>query len=103
VRIGEHALGILRRGGLTGDAAVAAFSGIIALNYGWASFTTARDLDAGGPSQDVGAMLEALPRAAFPLTVDAAAAFGGYGDDAHYDLVLAALVEGLRARIVPDP
>jgi AcrR family transcriptional regulator len=103
VRIGEHALGILRRGGLTGDAAVAAFSGIIALNYGWASFTTARDLDPGGPGQDVGAMLEALPRAAFPLTVDAAAAFGGYGDDAHYDLVLAALVEGLRARIVPDP
>ena len=36
---------ILDRGGLSDDRAVAAFSGLIALNYGWASFTAARDLD----------------------------------------------------------
>ena len=34
---------------------MAAFSGIIALNYGWSSYTTARDLDREGPSHDVGA------------------------------------------------
>ena len=34
VRIGELALGILRRGGLSDAQAVAAFSGIIALSYG---------------------------------------------------------------------
>ncbi|MDP1847098.1 MAG: TetR/AcrR family transcriptional regulator, partial [Solirubrobacteraceae bacterium] len=42
VRIGEFALALLRRGGLSTADAVAAFSGIIALNYGWSSFTAAR-------------------------------------------------------------
>ena len=41
-RVGEDCFAILRRGGITGEAAVAAFSGIIALNYGWSAFTTAR-------------------------------------------------------------
>ena len=66
-RIGGHALAILERGGHTGDAAIAAFSGLIALNYGWSSFTVAGDLD----SRD------------------------GYGSDEHYELVLDALVHGL--------
>ncbi len=66
-RIGGHALAILERGGHTGDAAIAAFSGLIALNYGWSSFTVASDLDARE----------------------------GYGSDGHYELVLGALVDGL--------
>jgi AcrR family transcriptional regulator len=97
VRIGEHALGILRRGGVADGAAVAAFSGIIALNYGWSSFTTARDLDPAGPSQDVGAILAQLPPAAFPLTVAVAGEMGAYGSDEHYELVLGHQLEGLRA------
>jgi AcrR family transcriptional regulator len=97
VRIGELALGILRRGGLSDARAVAAFSGVIALNYGWSSFTTARDLDPQSPGRDVAAMLGALPRAAFPLTVDVAAEMGAYGSDDHYDFVLDQLVRGLRA------
>jgi AcrR family transcriptional regulator len=97
VRIGEHALGILRRGGLSAGRAVAAFSGIIALNYGWSSFTTARELDPQGPSHDVVAMLAQLPPSQFPLTVDVAGEMGGYGSDDHYDLVLDHLLRGLRA------
>jgi AcrR family transcriptional regulator len=97
VRIGELALAILRRGGLSDDRAVAAFSGIVALNYGWSSFTTARDLDPGGPSHDVGAMLAQLPRAQFPLTVEVAEVMGAYGSDEHYELVLDQLVSGLGA------
>jgi AcrR family transcriptional regulator len=96
VRIGEHALGILRRAGFSDARAVAAFSGIIALNYGWSSFTTARDLDPQGPSRDVGAMLAALPPAAFPLTVQVAGEMGAYGSDDHYDFVLDQLLGGLR-------
>jgi AcrR family transcriptional regulator len=96
VRIGEHALGILRRGGLSNAHAVAAFSGIIALNYGWSSFTTARDLEPEGPAQDVGAMLALLPREHFPLTVAVAREMGAYGSDEHYDFVLDGLVSGLR-------
>jgi AcrR family transcriptional regulator len=97
VRIGEHALGILRRGGLSNDRAVAAFSGIIAINYGWSSFTTARDLDPEGPSHDVAAMLTQLPRAVFPLTVDVAEEMGAYGSDEHYDFVLDQILTGVRA------
>ena len=97
VRIGEHALGILERGGFTGGRAVAAFSGIIALNYGWSSFTTARDLDPGGPSGDVAAMLAALPASEFPRTAAVAGEMGAYGSDEHYELVLDRLVRGLAA------
>jgi AcrR family transcriptional regulator len=75
VRIGEHALGILGRGGLSYDDAVAAFSGVLALNYGWSSFTAARDLDA------TGAVAEQM---------------GAYGSDAHYEFVLDHLLGGLR-------
>jgi len=99
VRIGEHALGILRRGGLSDAQAVAAFSGIIGLNYGWSSFTTARDLEPEAPGRDVGAMLAQLPPTEFPLTVDVAAEMGAYGSDDHYDFVLDQLLAGLRATV----
>jgi AcrR family transcriptional regulator len=97
VGIGELALGILRRGGLSNARAVAAFSGIIALNYGWSSFTTARDLDAASPGHDIGAMLAGLPRTDYPLTVEVAGEMGAYGSDDHYDFVLDQLLSGLRA------
>jgi AcrR family transcriptional regulator len=103
VRIGEFALGILRRGGLSNARAVAAFSGIIALNYGWSSFTTARDLDPEGPSGDVGAMLAQLPPTEYPLTVDVAGEMGAYGSDDHYEFVLDLLVSGLRGVAKPTP
>jgi AcrR family transcriptional regulator len=97
VRIGEHALRILARAGITGEHAVATFSGVIALNYGWSSFTAARELDPGGPSHDVTAALALLPPERFPLTVSVAAAMGAYGGDEHYDFVLDRFLNGLRA------
>ena len=66
VRIGEVAFAILRRGELRDAEAIAAFSGLLALNYGWASFTAARNLDPA------------------------------YGSDEHYDFALEAFVTGLR-------
>ena len=75
VAIGDHAFGILARGGFTEDDAVAAFSGILALNYGWSSFTAARDLDATGIT---------------------GAQMGEYGSDRHYELVLGHFLSGLR-------
>lgn len=103
VRIGELCLRILRRGGFSNARAVAAFSGIIALNYGWSSFTTARDLDPDGPRHDVGATLAALPRSEYPLTVDVADELGAYGSDHHYELVLDQLLTGLRATADDEP
>jgi AcrR family transcriptional regulator len=103
VRIGELALRILRRAGVSNERAVAVFSGIIALNYGWSSFTTARDLDPASRGHDVGAALAALPRAEFPLTVDVANEMGAYGSDHHYDIVLDQLLRGLRATAGAEP
>jgi AcrR family transcriptional regulator len=97
VRIGELGLQILQRAGFSAGRAVAAFSGLIAFNYGWSSFTAARELDPSGPSHDVEAMLTALPAAAFPLTVATAAEFGAYGSDEHYEFVLDQYLRGLRA------
>jgi AcrR family transcriptional regulator len=97
VRIGELALRILRRGGFTNAQAVAAFSGIIALNYGWASFTTARDHDPHSRGAEVAAMLAMLPVSEYPLTVEVAAEMGAYGSDDHYTFVLEQMLTGLRA------
>jgi AcrR family transcriptional regulator len=88
VRIGELAMQILTRGGLSNREAVAAFSGLIAINYGWASFTVQRDLD-------IESMLKALPAERFPLTVQTAAAWGDYGSDADYEFVLGTFLGGL--------
>jgi AcrR family transcriptional regulator len=97
VRIGELALRILRRGGLSDARAVAAFSGMIALNYGWSSFTSARDLDPEGPGSDVSAQLAALPPTEYPLTVEVAREMGAYGSDRHYEFVLDRFLNGLSA------
>ena len=102
VRIGELGLGILRRAGFADAAAVAAFSGIIALNYGWSSFTTARDLDPPVPSHDVSAKLAALPPSVYPLTVAVADEMGAYGSDRHYEFVLDLLLSGLEATAEAD-
>ncbi|HEX8101156.1 MAG TPA: TetR/AcrR family transcriptional regulator [Solirubrobacteraceae bacterium] len=99
VRIGEAALAILAQGGLAGAEAVAAFSGIVALNYGWSSFTAHR----GGTGEDVGATLAALPRSEFPLTAGVAGEMGAYGSDRHYELVLDQLLRGLEAGSQPRP
>jgi AcrR family transcriptional regulator len=74
VAIGEHAFGILARGGLGEDDAIAAFSGVLALNYGWSSFTAARELDTSG------------------ITAEQ---MGAYGSDEHYAFVLDCLLSGL--------
>ena len=101
VRIGEVALEVLRRGGLTGADAVAIFSGVVALNYGWASFTAARALDPAGRGTLVSRALADLPAEQFPLTTEVAAALGSYGSPEHYDLVLDRLLLGLRTTNPP--
>ena len=98
VRIGESALAILQRGGVTGDRAVAIFSGIIALNYGWSAFTTAQ-LTArpatGDDKPPLREVLAALPADEFPLTVAVADSMGGFGTDPHYRIALDRLLAGV--------
>jgi AcrR family transcriptional regulator len=99
MRIGESALGILKRGRVTGDRAVATFSAIIALNYGWSAFTSARDhvdsSDAHDEPPPLGDVLAALSVDEFPLTVAVADSMGGFGTDAHYQIALDQLLAGI--------
>jgi AcrR family transcriptional regulator len=93
--IGEWALRILERGGITGDAAVAAFSGIVALNYGWSSFVVARAAGAGESLADN--LADPGVAQAFPLTASVAVPMGRYGSVDHYELVLGQLLRGVAA------
>ena len=97
--IGEAALRILNRGGITGGAAVATFCGILAVNYGWSAFTFARDALPSDidPTEALGAALGALPADRFPLTLSVASEMANYGSDAHYNLVLTQLMAGIEA------
>lgn len=89
--IGERALEILARAGVAGDEAVAIFSGILALNYGWASFRISREDPAASSSlRRLSAGTDAPP-----LTATADEAMQRYGDPAHYDTVIARLVSDL--------
>ena len=94
-RIGEDALGILARGGITGADAVAVFSGLIAMNYGWSGFSFARNEDPA----PMAAALAMLPVEVFPHTVSVADAMAGYGSDEHYDVVLRCLVAGVAVSV----
>jgi AcrR family transcriptional regulator len=96
--IGEHALAILRRAGLDGDDAVALFSGIIALNYGWSSFAVARAASGRAGSAPVGALPPVPPE--YPETGAAAEPMNRYGSDAHYEVALDALLTGIAASSV---
>lgn len=96
VPIGEQALRILARAGHHGDQAVAAFSGIIAFNYGWASFEISR-LEPQGEVA-VQRVAEGVPEE-FPFTAAVTPAMIRYGSPEHYAWMASALVQGIgRAR-----
>jgi AcrR family transcriptional regulator len=102
--IGETALEILERGGLTGMEAVASFSGILALNYGWFAFNTARDATgpSGEPEAALASALAMLPVDRFPRTVAVGPELSNYGSEAHYALALRQLTTGVGA-LAPKP
>lgn len=102
IRTGELALEVLARGGVTGDRAVIAFSGLLAFNYGWSAFTAARTelpANAKDTASNMGALLESLPHNMFPQTVGVAAALSNYGSAAHYEGALDQLIAGIAAGI----
>lgn len=94
--IGESVLRILRRGGIAGDEAVATFSGIIALNYGWSSFVAGRRGGLNAESKHASTP-RALDAARFPLTQEVSAGLGRYGSDEHYSTALGLLLGGICA------
>jgi AcrR family transcriptional regulator len=91
-RIGELGFAILRRAKLSDAEAVASFSGVLALNYGWAGFAVPRT---PGAAAGMTAALASLPRERYPHTVDLATEMGDYAGDRHYEIVLDQLLEGV--------
>lgn len=99
-RIGEQALQILHRGGIDGEAAVATFTGVLSLNYGWSAFATARESPLRRVAERTVSMrdaLIALPPDQYPNTVAVADQMADFGGDDHYDRVLDQLLVGIRA------
>jgi AcrR family transcriptional regulator len=94
IPIGEQCLAVLARAGYDGREAVALFSGILALNYGWMSFALAR-LDPEA-AQSL-ARIDAGPGALFPRTAAVGAEMAAFGSDSHYEIVLARLCAGIAA------
>jgi AcrR family transcriptional regulator len=95
VRIGECALRILKRGGLEGADAVAAFTALLGLNYGWAAFASASDPSRSDAAREIGGALAALDPDEFPLTLAVAGHMASYADDDNYDRALATLLRGI--------
>jgi AcrR family transcriptional regulator len=104
-RFGEVLLRVLRRAGLTDEAAVGAFFTVLALNYGYASFEARRQQP--GPSGDVTAerirqaqvTLALLPEQEFPLTVALAAPLARFATTgAYYEFALDVLLAGMAER-----
>lgn len=101
IRIGELALGILRRAGFSDEHAFASFSGLLALNYGWSSFASARASDPAY-AEEVRESVAALPAAEFPHTVAAASEIGAYGSNRHYELALDQMLNGIGSGPAPE-
>jgi AcrR family transcriptional regulator len=104
-RIGELALGILRRGGIADTDAVATFCAILALNYGWSAFSSARAAAAlvdRDPGVVIRAAISALPEDGFPLTRAVADQMSDYGSDEHYAVALRHLIAGIRSNAPAD-
>jgi AcrR family transcriptional regulator len=96
-RIGEFALAILTQSGFSIERTVATFSGLIALNYGWSAFASARDVEPANAAEQVRAALGALPPGEYPLTTRVASEMAEYGSDRHYELVIAQMLAGIRS------
>ena len=95
-RIGEFALEILSRAGFSHEQMVATFGGLLALNYGWSSFASARDVQPANAAEQVRVALATLSAADYPYTAAVAGEMAEYGHDRHYRWVLDQMLIGLR-------
>ena len=102
-RIGEVAFDILNRAHFANESAVATFSGLLALNYGWSAFASARNVLPTNAEAQVRQALAALSSSEYPFTTAVAEEMAEYASDRHYDLVLAQLLVGIRSAARGDP
>jgi hypothetical protein len=65
---------------------VAIFRGILALNYGWSAFASARKAQPINAAEQVWLAMAPLAESESPNTVAAASEIAGYASDRHYQL-----------------
>lgn len=91
-KVGEAILSALKQGGATGDQAIGTFSSILALNYGWAGFTS-RASDPSGPvslSQKLGS--PPSPKDGIKTTAELWGEFEKLGSPKHHEMAVNALI-----------
>lgn len=94
-KVGETILSTLKQGGVSGDAAVCTFSSILALNYGWAGFTS----NLSGPL-GVATLPEKLhaapkPEDGLPETSALWSDFARLGSERHHEAAIVRLISTL--------
>jgi hypothetical protein len=87
VRLGELYLEILAKGSITGERAVAAFSAIVAVNYGRTAFVT------NAPDED----LPLLPAELFPHSAANFDALSAYASQENYERAMEIVLAGITA------
>lgn len=94
-QIGEHVFGLLSKGNIDGERAVAIFSGVIALNYGWASFESKKPkkFDRQFANQIENLTFES--GISLPFTVKLAPHLANFGSDKHYELALKLILSNI--------
>jgi AcrR family transcriptional regulator len=91
--IGEFVFMNLGRGGIKDEKAVAIFSGIIALNYGWVSFKLAKPKDFGSRFHEQ-LTQQAQNPISMPLTQAYSSHIMNFGNNRDYDLILSLILNG---------
>lgn len=96
-RVGEKMFVALKEGGASNDLAVNIFSSILALNYGWAGFTTMNSGLSGG--QNLSKKLSNMPDPddSLPVTSELWSEFGNLGSNQHHEAALVRLISNLNS------
>ena len=95
MRVGEHALAIIRRGDVSNAETPSPSSAASSPSTPGGRRPPRRGGSTRRAGQQVAAAMATLPAETFPNTAAVAAELAAYGSDAHYELVLGALLEGL--------
>lgn len=94
-RLGEKALAIALRGGLSASLAVTAFAAILALVYGRAGFLAASARADAQPAAEIDERILGATSDQYPATAAVAAELTRYGDLVHLERSVRAVIDGL--------
>lgn len=94
--VGERFYEILLRGGIRGEDAVSAFSGIIAINYGWILFEGNRQPNKDTSDQKVVESLNMLKTSEFPLSTEYSDLFSDYASSPKHKRTLQQFINGIQ-------